>query len=57
MDRERGDETPYGEPMKVHIANSPERLYRIQLENERKYARRKDEEMGIRPDDQEEAAE
>ena len=33
-----------------HIANSPERLYQIQLANERKYAQRKDAEMGIRPD-------
>jgi hypothetical protein len=39
MERERGDETPY-------IANSPERLYQIQLANERKYAQRKDAEMG-----------
>ncbi|MEY4471869.1 MAG: hypothetical protein RL671_173 [Pseudomonadota bacterium] len=52
MDAARGDEIPYGEPEKpVHIANSPKRLYQIQLENERKYARRKDAEMGIRPDD------
>ena len=42
-DRECGDEIPY-------IANNPKRLYEIQLANERKYAERKDAEMGIRPD-------
>jgi hypothetical protein len=42
-DREAGNKIPY-------IANNPKRLYQIQLSNERKYARRKDAEMGIRPD-------